>query len=237
MVIGPNGSGKSTLLQVLNLALWPTTGEVHVLGERFGRVDAREHRRRIGYAGALEPDPERDLTPFQLVLSARHAASEPWWHVYDDADRARAWAMVERLGIAQVAEHSFRTLSSGERRRVAIARALMPAPEVLLLDEPAAGLDLGARETLIRDLADLAADPGIAAVILVTHHVEEIPSGFGHGLLLRDGRAVASGPIETVVADEPLTETFGVPIGVDRANGRFTARLDRSGDGDTQSSR
>ena len=237
VLVGPNGSGKSTLLQVLDLALWPTAGTVQVLGERFGRVDAREHRRRIGYAAAIEPDPERDLTPFQLVLSARHAAAEPWWHVYEDAHRDRARAIVERLGIAHVAEHPFRTLSSGERRRVAIARALMPAPEILLLDEPAAGLDLGARETLILDLEGLAADPAIAAIVLVSHHVEEIPPGFGHALLLRDGAPVASGAIEGVLADDPLTAAFGLPITVERRDGRFAARLHDPRGSDTRSSR
>ena len=217
---------------MLNLALWPTTGIVHVLGARFGRVDAREHRRRIGYAGSLDPDPEMELTPFQLVLSARHAAFAPWWHTYDDADRARATAMVERLGLAHVATQPFRTLSSGERRRVSIARALMPEPELVLLDEPGAGLDLGARETLIRDLEALAADPALAAIVLVSHHVEEIPPGFGHALLLRDGRVVEAGPIETVVAGGPLGDAYGMPIVVDRRDGRFWARrADRAGPG------
>ncbi len=237
VLIGPNGSGKSTLLQVLNLALWPTTGTVHVLGERFGRVDAREHRRRIGFAASLDPDPEMELTPFQLVLSARHAALAPWWHTYDDADRARATAIMERLGLGQVATQPFRTLSSGERRRVSIARALMPEPEMVLLDEPGAGLDLGARETLIRDLEALAADPGLAAIVLVSHHVEEIPRGFRHALLLREGRAVVAGPVEQVVAGAPLSEAYGMPLVVERRDGRFWARRADPGDDDTHSSR
>ena len=159
-VLGPNGSGKTTLLQVVSLYLWPTAGTVDVLGGRFGRMDAREQRRRIGYAGsALEAEMDEALSPSQLVISARHAALAPWWHVYDDADRIRAAALIERFGISHVADHPFRTLSSGERRRVSIARALMPDPDLLLLDEPGAGLDLGARETLIRDLTALAGEP------------------------------------------------------------------------------
>jgi iron complex transport system ATP-binding protein len=209
---------------VLNLALWPTTGVVHVLGKRFGRVDAREHRRRIGYAGALERDAEVDLTPEQLVLSARHAALAPWWHVYEDADHVRAAALIERLGLGHVRDHPFRTLSSGERRRVAIARALMPDPELLLLDEPGAGLDLGARETLIADLEALSGDPSLAAIVLVSHHVEEIPPGFGHALLLLDGRALAAGPIEEVVAGPALSEAYGMALTVERRDGRFWAR-------------
>jgi iron complex transport system ATP-binding protein len=237
VLIGPNGSGKSTLLQVLNLALWPTTGTVHVLGERFGGVDAREHRRRIGYAASLDPDPEMELTPFQLVLSARHAALAPWWHTYDDADRARASTIIERLGLGHVASQAFRTLSSGERRRVSIARALMPEPELVLLDEPGAGLDLGARETLIGDLEALAADRGLAAIVLVSHHVEEIPPGFDHALLLRQGRAMAAGPIAEVVAGEPLSEAYAMPLLVERREGRFWARRAGPGAADTRSSR
>ena len=224
-ILGPNGSGKTTLLQVVSLYLWPTSGTVDVLGGRFGRVDAREHRRRIGYAGsALEAEMDESLTPSQLVLSARHAALAPWWHVYDDADRARAAALVERLGIAHVADHAFRTLSSGERRRVSIARALLPDPDLLLLDESGAGLDLGARETLIRDLTGLAADTRPQSIVLVSHHVEEIPPGFGHALVLAEGRAVAAGPIEEAVTGDVLGRAYGMPIAVERRDGRFWAR-------------
>jgi iron complex transport system ATP-binding protein len=224
-IVGPNGSGKTTLLQVVSLYLWPTAGTVDVLGGRFGRIDAREHRRRIGYAGsALEADMDDALTPTQLVLSSRHAALAPWWHVYDDADRARTAALVERLGIAHVADHAFRTLSSGERRRVSIARALLPDPDLLLLDEPAAGLDLGARETLIGDVAALAAGERPESIVLVSHHVEEIPPGFGHALVLADGRAVAAGPIEEVLTGDVLGRAYGLAITVERRDGRFWAR-------------
>jgi iron complex transport system ATP-binding protein len=229
-ILGPNGSGKTTLLQIGSLYLWPTSGTVDVLGRRFGRIDAREQRRRIGYAGsALEAEMDEALTPSQLVLSARHAALAPWWHVYDDADQARAAALVERLGIAHVADHAFRTLSSGERRRVSIARALLPDPDLLLLDEPGAGLDLGARETLIRDLTWLAADTRPESIVLVSHHVEEIPPGFGHALVLGGGRAVASGPIEASLTSASLSAAFGLPIDVERRNGRFHAALSDPG--------
>jgi iron complex transport system ATP-binding protein len=224
-ILGPNGSGKTTLLQVVSLYLWPTTGAVDVLGERFGRVDARELRRRIGYAGsALESEMDPSLTAFQLMLSARHGALGPWWHVYDDADHRRATGLIERFGIAHVADHPFRTLSSGERRRVSIARALMPDPDLLLLDEPAASLDLGARETLIRDLTELAGDARPKAIVLVSHHVEEIPAGFGHALVLVDGRAVAAGPIEDVLTGDVLGRAYRIPIAVERRDDRFWAR-------------
>jgi iron complex transport system ATP-binding protein len=224
-ILGPNGSGKTTLLQVVSMYLWPTSGAVTVLGERFGRVDARELRRRIAYAGsALESDMDPSLSAFQLVLSARHAALGPWWHVYDDADRQRAMTLIEQFAIEHVADHPFRTLSSGERRRVSIARTLMADPDLLLLDEPAAGLDLGARETLIRDLTNLAANSRPASIVLVSHHVEEIPPGFGHALVLADGRAVAAGAIESVVTDNVLGRAYGMPLAVERRDGRFWAR-------------
>ena len=164
------------------------------------------------------------LSPSQLVLSARHAALAPWWHVYEEADRARAASLIERFGIAHVADHPFRTLSSGERRRVSIARALMPDPDLVLLDEPAAGLDLGARETLIRDLTTLAVEPRPESIVLVSHHVEEIPPGFGHALVLAAGRPVAAGPIEEVVSGDVLGRAYGMPIGVERRDGRYWAR-------------
>ena len=193
VVIGANGSGKTTLLSVVGLALWPTAGSVDVLGARYGKVDSREVRRCIGAAGsAVELQLRDDLTPVDLVMTARYAATEPWWHVFSDADRARARELLVRLGIGAVADHPFGTLSAGERRRVSIARALMPDPDLLLLDEPAASLDLGARETLLRDLSLLAEEARPTAIVLVTHHVEEIPAGFTHALVLRGGQPVAS---------------------------------------------
>jgi iron complex transport system ATP-binding protein len=197
-----------------------------VLGARYGRVDSREVRKRIGVAGsAVEGSFRTDLTPVTLVMTARHAATEPWWHVYDDADRTRARSLLDGFGLGGVADHPFGTLSAGERRRASIARALMPDPDLLLLDEPAASLDLGARETLIVDLAGLACRERPAAIVLVSHHVEEIPPGFSHALVLADGRAVAAGPLDEVVRDEVLTRAFGVPIAVERRDGRAWARM------------
>jgi iron complex transport system ATP-binding protein len=226
VVLGPNGSGKTTLLSVVGLELWPTAGTVEVLGARYGRVDSREHRKRIGTAGsAVEGTVRSDLTPVTLVMTARHAATEPWWHVYTEEDRARAHGLLERLGIGRVADHAFGTLSAGERRRTSIARALMPDPDLLLLDEPAASLDLGARETLIGDLAILAGEPRPAAIVLVSHHVEEIPPGFSHALVLADGGAVAAGPVEEVLRDDVFSRAFGLPITVERRDGRAWARM------------
>jgi len=226
VVLGANGSGKSTLLSIVDMALWPTTGRVDVLGATYGRVDAREHRRRIGLAGsAVEAAFRDDLTPPVLIMTAKHAATEPWWHEYSDDDRSRARDLALRLGLGEVLDHPFGTLSAGERRRTSIARALMPDPELLLLDEPTTSLDLGARETLLRDLSTLAAAAAPAAIVLVTHHVEEIPAGFGHALILRQGRVVARGPLDEVLTAEVLSEAYGLPIEVRRSDGRATARL------------
>jgi iron complex transport system ATP-binding protein len=225
-VIGANGSGKTTLLSVLALTLWPTAGTVDAFGARYGRVDSRELRQRIGLASsAVESVLRADLTALDLVMTARYAATEPWWHEFSDADRARAGNLLGEVGLAHVAGHPFGTLSAGERRRTSIARALMPDPALLLLDEPAASLDLGARETLLRDLARLGAAARPAAIVLVTHHVEEIPAGFTHALVLRAGQAVASGPIGTVLTDEVLTRAFDMSIVIAQHDGRRWARL------------
>jgi iron complex transport system ATP-binding protein len=226
VVLGANGSGKTTLCSVASMSLWPTTGTVDVLGERYGKVDAREHRRRIGTAGsATEARMRGDLDARTLIMTARHGAFEPWWHVYDEADRERAGRLAEQLGLGEHVDQAFETLSAGERRRTSIARALMPDPDLLLLDEPAASLDLAARESLIHDLARLAAERRPRAIVLVSHHLEEIPAGFGHALVLRSGRIVAGGRIGDVLCDEVLTTAFGLPLSVRADDGRWSARL------------
>ncbi len=233
VVLGPNGSGKTTLLSVVGLTLWPTAGTVDILGARYGKIDTRDLRKRIGAAGsAVEAMLRDDLSPLQLVLSARHAATEPWWHEFSDEDRARARALLDELGVGTAADRPFGTLSAGERRRVTIARALMPDPDLLLLDEPAANLDLAARETLVRDLTRLAAQRRPQAIVLVLHHVEEIPAGFEHALVLRGGLVVGSGSIGEVVTSDVLSAAFGLPLTVERRDGRTWARLASAGPSD-----
>ena len=228
VLLGPNGSGKTTLLQVADTTLWPTTGSVAVLGRRLGTVDARELRRRIGFASpALAAALDPRLTPLDVVVSARAGALAPWWAPVSEDDRARAHELLDRLGVDAMAGRPMATLSTGERQRVLIARALLPDPDLLLLDEPAAGLDLGGREDLIGALERLAAQPRPSAVVMVTHHVEEIPAGFGRALVLRAGRIEAVGPTATTLSASTLSRAFGLPLRVERgADGRLHARRD-----------
>lgn len=226
VVLGANGAGKTTVLRVAALYQHPSRGTVEVLGQRLGRCDVRVLRERIAFsspaiAAALEPR----MTATEAVMTAKHAALAPWWHRYDDADRARAVSLLDRFGCGALADHTFPTLSAGERQRVLLARALMRDPELILLDEPTAGLDIGGREQLLADLADLASAPAAAPVVLVTHHLEEIPPGFTHALVLRQGETIASGPLAETLTDAVLTECFRVALRVENTGGRFTARL------------
>jgi iron complex transport system ATP-binding protein len=226
VILGPNGCGKTTLLSVASMNLWPSAGTVDVLGERYGRTDARELRRRVGYAGSsVEAQMRPDLTPRDLIRTARHGAFEPWWHVYSPADDARAALLGERLGVGAQLDQPFGTLSAGERRRTSIARALMPDPAILLLDEPTANLDLAAREWLLHDVERMAGEAALRAIVLVSHHLEEIPPGFGHALVMAGGRAVAAGPIGTTLRDDVLSTAFGLPLRVQFDAGRWSARL------------
>ena len=225
VVLGPNGAGKTTLLRVAGAELHPTSGRVHLLGERIGRTDVFELRPRIGLcssAVAVRVPPEEKVT--DVVISAGYAVLGRWREEYDKLDVARAEELLDALGIAHLGDRLFGTLSEGERKRTLIARALMTDPELLLLDEPAAGLDLGGREDLVARLSALALDPDAPAMVLVTHHVEEIPPGFTHALLLREGKVVAQGLVDDVITAENLSATFGQDLRLDRADGRFWAR-------------
>ena len=225
VVLGPNGAGKTTLLQLASANLHPSRGGAEVLGETLGAVDVFELRPRIGLSSAALADrlPARE-TVRDVVLTASWAVVGRWREPYEELDATRAEELLGALGVVHLADRRFGTLSEGERKRVQIARALMTDPELMLLDEPAAGLDLGGREDLVRRLGDLAGDPDAPALVLVTHHVEEIPAGFTHVLLLRAGRVIAAGPIERTLSAAALAETFGLALELGRTSHRWTAR-------------
>ncbi|MCU1688185.1 MAG: hypothetical protein JWN20_113 [Jatrophihabitantaceae bacterium] len=225
VVLGPNGAGKTTLLQLLSAAMHPTAGTVHLLGEQVGRVDVFELRPRIGIASAAlaQRIPPNEVVT-DIVVSAGYAVIGRWREAYGRLDVRRAATLLATVGAAHLADRTFGTLSEGERKRVQIARALMTDPELLLLDEPAAGLDLGGREDLVARLSRIALDPEAATMVLVTHHVEEIPPGATHVLLLREGRVQAAGLLTDVLTADNLSATFGLPLTVHRAGRRWFAR-------------
>jgi iron complex transport system ATP-binding protein len=225
LVLGANGSGKTTLLKIAAMYEHPSSGDVRVLGERLGRTDVRVLRRRIGYmSAALALQLRHELRCVDIVMTAKYAALEPWWHRYDEADNARAVACLDRMGVAWLAERAMATASSGEQQRVLLARTLMNEPALLVLDEPSARLDLGGREQLVHALSELTTDAGAPPLILVTHHLDEVPPGITHVLMLRDGRVMASGPIGRVLTSESLSNCFAMPLTLERrGDGRLSA--------------
>ncbi|MCV7389768.1 ABC transporter ATP-binding protein [Mycolicibacterium porcinum] len=229
VVIGPNGAGKTSLLRIAAATEHPSSGTAYVLGERLGRTDMTELRARVGLSSSAlsQRIPDTEVVR-DLVVSAGYAVLGRWREDYEDVDYAQAVDMLESVGAEHLAERTYGTLSEGERKRVLIARSLMTDPELLLLDEPAAGLDLGGREELVARLTDLAADPDAPAMVLVTHHVEEIPVGFSHALILSEGRAVASGLLTEVLTAENLSKAFGQSIALDVIDGRYFARRTRT---------
>src|SRR5690349_2069371 len=225
VILGRNGAGKTTMLQVASARMHPTAGRAEILGERLGRVDVFELRPRIGLASAaLAERIPADETVRDVVLTAAYGVTGRWRESYEEFDTERAEDLLRAFDVDALADRLFGTLSEGERKRVQIARALMTDPEVLLLDEPAAGMDLGGREDLLRRLTRFANDPDAPASVLVTHHVEELPPGISHVLLLRDGAVVAQGLARDVLTDENLTATFGIDIHTERRGGRWYAR-------------
>ncbi|WP_148572287.1 ABC transporter ATP-binding protein [Nocardioides caldifontis] len=225
VILGPNGAGKTTLVQVASAQLHPSGGVAGVLGEVLGAVDVFELRPRIGLTSAAiaERIPRQERV-HDVVVSASYSVIGRWREQYDELDHQRAAELMAELGVGRLADRTFGTLSEGERKRVQIARALMTDPELLILDEPAAGLDLGGREDLVSTLSVLAMDGDAPAIILVSHHVEEIPPGFTHVLMLREGRVTAAGPLEHVMTEENLSATFGMPLVLSHEAGRWSAR-------------
>jgi iron complex transport system ATP-binding protein len=224
VLLGRNGSGKTSLVRIASLYLHPSSGTVEVLGEVLGRTDVRRLRTRVGVASSsLARQLRPQLSALDVVMTAKHAALEPWWHRYDDADRAAARHHLERLGAAHLAERELGTLSSGEQQRVLLARTLMTSPGLVLLDEPTAGLDLGGREELVASLAALASDRDAPPVVQVTHHVDEIPPGFTHVLMIRRGAVLAAGPLDATLTAEALSACFELPLVLERRGARYGA--------------
>jgi iron complex transport system ATP-binding protein len=225
VIIGPNGAGKTTVLSLLSSYLFPSSGSVSILGDTLGRVDSAEIKMRVGMTSAsllsLLPEDER---VGDIVLSSAYAVFGRWNEEYDPWDESRSSALLATLGVKELRDRIFFTLSEGEKKRVMIARALMPDPELLLMDEPAAGLDLGGREDLLQRISAFAADPSAPATITVTHHLEEIPAGTSHLLVLKSGRSFAQGPIEATLTSEMLSELYGIPLQLGSHRGRYFAR-------------
>ena len=225
VILGPNGAGKTTLLLLADTLVHPTSGRVTVLGEQLGRTDVFELRPRIGFAStAMAKRLPADESVLNVVLTAAYSVTGRWNEEYEDIDERRALRVLAEWRLDHLADRTFGTLSDGEQKRVQIARAIMTDPELLLLDEPAASLDLGAREELLTLLSGYAQAPTTPAMVMVTHHVEEIPIGFTHVLLMREGRVVAAGPLAETLTEDNLTEAFGAPITLTSDGGRYAAR-------------
>ena len=228
VLLGPNGAGKTTLLAVAAAVLYPSSGTVDLLGERFGQADLGELRTRVGLSSSSlndrVPPHERAV---DVVITAAHGVLGRWRESYDEGDLRRATDLLGRVGMRSFVDRRYGSMSEGERKRVLLARALMTDPELLLLDEPGAGLDLGGREDLVSRLTDLARYRHAPAQVLVTHHVEEIPPGYTHALLLRGGEVVAAGAADDVLTAGNLSDTFGLPLELSRTEGRFAARRAR----------
>lgn len=225
LLLGPNGCGKTSLLRIAALYEHPTSGTVDVLGERLGHTDVRVLRRRIGFVSAAIADQFRPgLAAIDVVKTARFGALEPWWHHYTTDDAERAMTCLERMDVGPLADHVLGTLSSGERTRVLLARSLMNDPAIVLLDEPSSGLDLAGREQLVAALDHLAADATAPPMVVVTHHVEDVPTNLTHAMLLRDGITMAQGELTDVLTEGNLSECFGLDLRLERrGDGRFSA--------------
>ncbi|ANJ27010.1 ABC transporter ATP-binding protein [Agromyces aureus] len=225
VVLGPNGAGKTTLLQIAAAAMHPTSGTASVLGEKLGKADVFELRPMIGFAStAMARKIPRNETVIDSVLTAAYSVTGRWNEEYEEIDVRRAQRVLSEWGLEGFADRRFGSLSDGEQKRVQIARSVMTDPELLLLDEPAASLDLGAREELVGLLGGYASSSASPAIVMVTHHVEEIPNGFTHALLLAKGAVVAAGPLAEALTSETLTNAFGISIELSETDGRYTAR-------------
>ena len=226
VIIGPNGAGKTTLLRVAASQIQPSTGTAIVLGQTLGKVNVFELRTRIGFASnALSSHIPNSETVLNSVMTAIYAVTGRWDEEYDEIDVRRAMRVLNEWHLSELADRAFGTLSDGERKRAQIARSVMPDPELLLLDEPVASLDLAAREQTISLIGAYASEPAAPAIVMVTHHLEEIPEGFTHALIVSGGQVHAAGPIEQTLTSDKLSGAFGVSISVELVDGRYRAKF------------
>ena len=225
VILGPNGAGKTTLLQIAAAFMHPSSGQAEVLDEPLGATDVFELRPRIGFAStAMARKVPANEKVLDVVMTAAYSVTGRWNEEYEAIDERRAQRVLQEWNLSHLADRKFGTLSDGEQKRVQIARSVMTDPEILLLDEPAASLDLGARESLLQLLSGFAQEPNSPAIIMVTHHVEEIPLGFTHVLLVSGGKIVSAGPIRTALTSASLSETFGLAVELSENDGRYSAR-------------
>ena len=225
VIVGPNGAGKTTLLKVAAAQIQPSTGTAKILGETLGGVNVFDLRTRVGFASsALVSHIPNSETVLNAVMTASYAITGRWNESYEDIDEKRARRVLNEWNLSEHADRAFGTLSDGERKRTQIARAVMPDPEMLLLDEPVASLDLAAREHTVSIIGQYASAPSAPAIVMVTHHLEEIPTGFTHALILSDGEVYAAGPIDSTLTSDKISEAFGLEVSVTKENNRFTAR-------------
>lgn len=232
VVIGPNGAGKTTLIRMASAQEFPSAGTVFILGERVGATDMRDLRAAIGVtSSAVAQRVPEDEKVGDLVVSAGYAILGRWREDYDETDYQQALEVLEQVGAIHLMDRRWGTLSDGEKKRVLVARAVMTNPELLILDEPAAGMDLGGREDLLGYLGDLAMDPDAPAIVMITHHLEEIPAGFTHAMLLDEGEVVAQGLIDDVLTSENVSRAYHQPIEVTNDDGRYFARRARAARG------
>jgi iron complex transport system ATP-binding protein len=228
VIVGPNGAGKTSLLRIVATQIHPTTGNATVLGKDFGHVDLHELRPRIGFASsALASRIPLQETVLNAVMTASHGVTGRWNEQYESIDERRARRVLTEWQLADFADRTFGSLSDGEKKRTQIARAVMPDPELLLLDEPVASLDLAAREQTIELLGNYASNPQAPAMVMVTHHLEEIPAGFTHAMILSGGEIFAAGEIGHILNSDNISEAFGLGIEVDQVDGRYRARAKR----------
>ena len=226
VIIGANGAGKTTLLRVAAAQIQPSSGTAKVLGQTLGEVNVFELRTRIGFASnALSSHIPNSETVLNSVMTASYAVTGRWNEQYDDIDVRRAHRVLNEWHLAEYADRAFGTLSDGERKRAQIARSVMPDPELLLLDEPVASLDLAAREQTISVIGAYASEPAAPAMVMVTHHLEEIPAGFTHAIVLSQGHVYAAGEIRSTLTSDKLSEAFGIRLAVDFTDGRYRARF------------